>query len=153
VFLLDIIGEGRDELVNKKAFAPELELQLCHLNSVEEIIPWVPCFHSIDYPIFVFLISHVGTPCRKGHTNSLPDMLVQQVCRREQFKEVREMRRPTWGVFAGIDSPMVFENISNSPSLVHRISQTRFESEAGGCLWENSLQCLVRSRRAQGFDK
>jgi hypothetical protein len=87
VFLHDIIGEGRDELVNKKAFAPELELQLCHLNSVEEIIPWVPCFHSIDYPIFVFLISHVGTPCWKGYTNSLPDMLVHMSAAENNLKK------------------------------------------------------------------
>jgi len=76
VFLLYIIGEGCDELVNEKTIAPELESQLCYLNRLEENIPRVACFHSINDPIFGFLVSHVGTPCWKGHTNSLPDMLV-----------------------------------------------------------------------------
>jgi hypothetical protein len=33
----------------------------------------------------------------------------------KQSKDLREIRKLTWGVFAGIDSPMVSENMSNSP--------------------------------------
>lgn len=108
--------------MNEKALAPELKLQLCALNRLTENIPRVSCFHPVNDPIFSFLVSNIGTPCWKGHTNSLPDMSVQKSTSEDNLKNA-EGGNLTWGVSAGIDCPVVSGDMSKLPDLVRGISQ------------------------------